>query len=88
MKDVNLERASDSVVWTFALESGDMIVSKDSDFTSMSSLLGAPPKVVSIQLGNCSTREIALALRTSVDEIAEFIADPETALLIIGRSPA
>jgi predicted nuclease of predicted toxin-antitoxin system len=40
-----------------------LIVSKDSDFRQRSFLFGAPPKVVSIALGNCSTKAIEDTLR-------------------------
>ena len=50
--------ADDSDVWAYARQYGFIIVSKDGDFSGRSSLYGAPPKVIWLALGNCSTSEI------------------------------
>lgn len=65
VRDAGLQAADDAAIWDYALGHGFMIVTKDSDFNSRAFLFGAPPKVVSIRLGNCSTREIELLLRSS-----------------------
>ena len=39
------------------------IVSKDSDFNARSSVFGAPPKVIWLALGNCSTNQIERRVR-------------------------
>jgi len=46
-------------------------------------LFGAPPKVVSIRLGNCSTRDIELLRRSSFTALTDFAADTTTALLVL-----
>jgi hypothetical protein len=53
-----------------------VIVSKDSDFRQRSFLLGAPPKVVFIGLGNCSTLAIEETLKRHLAEMEQFEADP------------
>lgn len=58
-------------------------VSKDGDFHQRSFLLGAPPKIVWLRVGNCTTNEIELVLRSRSTEIAAFIADDATALFVI-----
>ncbi len=65
VRGLGLERADDAVLWEFARDGGYVIVSKDADFHQLSFALGHPPKVVWIKRGNCSTREIELALRTA-----------------------
>ena len=50
--------ADDSAVWAYARQHGFTIVSKDGDFSGRSSLYGAPPKVIWLTVGNCSTGEI------------------------------
>jgi len=81
VRDVSLKTADDPVVWDYAKQHGFMIVSKDSDFHQRSFVLGPPPKVVWVRLGNCSTLDIERLLRHQVDAIEVFAKDPEAAFL-------
>ena len=63
VRDVGLEAADDQSVWNYAGSQGLVIVSKDSDMHQRSFLFGAPPKVVWVRLGNCSTSDVADLLR-------------------------
>jgi len=63
VRDVGLQSADDLAVWVYAREFGFIIASKDADFRQRSFLYGAPPKVIWIRLGNCSTRDIEALLR-------------------------
>lgn len=83
VRDAGLSGADDAAVWRHAREQGLAIVSKDSDFHERSILLGPPPKVVWLQRGNCSTREIESVLRRHRDDLARFGADPEAAFLVL-----
>ncbi len=82
--DAALDQAEDRDVWTFAQRHGFTIVSKDGDFRQLSFLLGAPPKVIWVRLGNCTTHDIETALRSSRVQLHEFDSSEETALLTIG----
>lgn len=77
-----------SVVYTDTviapLRAVNKYVSKDGDFNNLSFLFGAPPKVVWIQLGNCSTRDIEMVLRTRHGDVLAFNSDPASALLVLG----
>ncbi len=53
---------SDPAVWSFSVQHGFAIVSKDEDFHHLSFLRGAPPKVIGIGLGNCSTSAVEILL--------------------------
>jgi len=64
VQDVGLDRADDDGVWNYARANGLVIVSKDSDFHERSVFSGAPPKVVWIKRGNCSTDAIEQLMRT------------------------
>ncbi len=83
VRAVGLAAADDSTVWTYAREHGFTIVSKDGDFSGRSSLFGAPPKVIWLALGNCSTSEIERRLRGHREEIGTFASEPGTALLVM-----
>ena len=83
VRDVGLARADDDAVWAYALEHDLIIVSKDSDFRQRSFLHGAPPKVVWIRRGNCSTQEIDALLRAHRDDLQAFANDEAAAFLAL-----
>jgi len=62
IKEFNLERANDDVIWEFAKLNGYIIVSKDSDFHQRSLLWGHPPKLIYLKVGNCKTVDIVKIL--------------------------
>ena len=84
MADLGLERASDQDVWDHARSNGFVIVSKDSDFNQMAFLHGAPPKVIWLRIGNCTTQQIEQLLRNCTAEMIAFSADDQAAVLILG----
>ena len=59
-------------------------MSKDDDFSGRASLYGAPPKVIWLTVGNCSTDEIERRLRDHRETIEAFAFEPDSALLVIG----
>lgn len=83
VRSVSLATADDSAVWEYARQHGFTIVSKDSDFSGRSSLFGAPPKVIWLALGNCSTSEIERRLRGHHQELEAFVTERDTTLLVI-----
>ena len=64
--------AGDGVVWEYARLHGLTIVSKDSDFYYRSAREGVPPKVIWIQLGNCSTNDVERLLRSRYEAVRGF----------------
>lgn len=81
---LGLGGASDRAVWTRAAADGFALVTKDEDFHRLSVLLGPPPKVIWIRLGNCATEQVAHLLRNRADDVAAFAADGEVAFLELG----
>ena len=75
--------ADDRLVWRFAAANGLTIVSKDSDFQAMSFVLGQPPKVIRLRVGNGPTCEIEKLLRNAQVEVSRFESDAEAALLVL-----
>ena len=67
-----------------ARENGCLLVTKDKDFHRLSILLAAPPKVVWIRRGNCSTNEIAQLLRENYADIQRFAERHEATFLALG----
>ena len=72
---------------TFAswVSNQSVIVPKDSDFRQRSFTLGFPPKVVWLNIGNCSTGYIERLLRDRYNEMLEFGKDLAAALLMLQR---
>jgi predicted nuclease of predicted toxin-antitoxin system len=81
--DVGLDSAEDEAVWDYAANNSRLIVSKDSDFSHRSLVLGHPPKVVWVRRGNCSTREIEELLTDRREDILRFNEDDVASLLVL-----
>lgn len=79
-----LDGAPDEAIWRAAAERGCLLVTKDEDFHRLSVLRGAPPKVVWLRLGNCTTDDVARLLREQVDAMREFALHEEATYLELG----
>jgi predicted nuclease of predicted toxin-antitoxin system len=84
VRECGLQSAEDRVIWEFAGREGYAMVSKDADFRQRSFLLGHPPKVIWIRLGNCSTPQIEAVIRAGRAAIEQFGADAEQTFLGLG----
>jgi predicted nuclease of predicted toxin-antitoxin system len=80
---VGLDRASDQEVWNYAGAHDYVIVTKDSDFDDLSLVLGFPPKVIWLRIGNCTTQHIEAVLRHHHTLIAAFVTDASVGVLMI-----
>ncbi len=76
-----LRGADELALWDFAIRNEFLIVSKDTDFYQRSILLGAPPKVVWLRIGNSPTQAIADLLRGNFVTLQHFVKDPDAAFL-------
>jgi predicted nuclease of predicted toxin-antitoxin system len=83
VRAVGLKEAPDTEVWEYARLHGYTIVSKDADFHQRSLLLGFPPKVIWVRLGNCSTQAVEQTLRDHLDIVEQFEADATATFLIL-----
>jgi predicted nuclease of predicted toxin-antitoxin system len=83
VRNVGLAAAPDPAVWSYAATYGFAIVTKDNDFQHRALLLGHPPKVVWIGVGNCPTAAVAALLRARQSDLLAFEADPVAALLAL-----
>ena len=83
VRNVGLASASDGEVWIFAAENRFAIVSKDADFHQRSFLLENAPKVIWIQVGNCSTVQLERVLRIHEEDILSFEKDADGTFLAI-----
>lgn len=83
VESLGLGSASDKAVWEFARDHDCLIVSKDADFSELAVLYGFPPKVIWIQRGNCSTKDIEKLLRENSESIQSVMDDVNTGILAL-----
>lgn len=83
VRSAGLLGGKDGDIWNHAKDAGFTILTKDTDFQARSMLNGAPPKVILVRLGNCTTRNVEIVVRNSVEAIERFAAEPDASLLII-----
>ena len=81
--EVGLAEAEDPEVWAYAATHEFAIVSKDNDFVQLSLLRGSPPKVIRLQVGNCTTEKVEAVIRTGHEAIRAFGRDTESSLLVL-----
>lgn len=72
-------------MWRHAAAAGFAIVTKDDDFRQRGFVRGAPPKVIWVRLGNCTTDEVETILRARYADVLAFDTDPAAALLVLTR---
>lgn len=85
VRNVNLKSADDPVVWQYAIDNDLTLVSKDADMHDRSLLLGFPPKIIWIRLGNCTTADVEELIRREITKIQEFLDDDYASFLALSR---
>jgi len=80
---LGLGEATDDEVWSYALDQGFVIVSKDEDFHQRALVSGPPPKVIWVRLGNCTTSDIEQAINRGHDVIMAFLEDESASFLTL-----
>jgi len=83
VQTAGLDRARDEEVWDYARQHGYAIVTKDVDFNNLSVLRGSPPKVIWLELGNCTTTQVEDVFRSHATDIAAFDQDPNLGTLVL-----
>jgi len=83
VRDVGMKATIDPIVWDYAKANDLMIVSKDADMHDLSLVVGNPPKVIWLRLGNCSTLQVESLLRRNFNAIKLFYEDENLSLLAL-----
>lgn len=73
VKKEGLIDANDKEIWEFAKRNHYTIVTQDSDFNDLNTLLGFPPKIIWIRTGNLNTKSLANLLNNYQTEIVDFM---------------
>ena len=74
---------SDIGIWEYAEAHGYTIVTKDKDFYERSTVVGQPPKVIHLTLGNCSVADCAAAILNRSGHVKDFLNHPSKAYLVL-----
>ncbi len=83
VQSVTLDCATDELIWEHCQRHGFAIVTKDEDYNNLSVVKGCPPKVIWLQLGNCSTAQVEAVFRSQLEKIEAFEADPSIGTLVL-----
>ncbi len=86
VREVGLEGKQDREVWNWAKSNRFTLVSFDSDFVDLSLILGFPPKVIWLRIGNSSTTRIAKVLAKKNEEIQFFLKNEVEGILKVESS--
>lgn len=78
---LNLGRTNDPQLWLIAQTHGFIFVTKDSDVAELAILRGAPPKVIWLRMGNCTSAAVEQTLRANIEAITELTRDPDQVVL-------
>lgn len=80
---LGLRGATDSAIWNHAKANDFILVSKDNDFRQKAFLLGAPPKVIWLAVGNSGTALVAGLLERNLEKIESFAVSADDGLLVL-----
>ena len=78
-----LEGRSDDEIWAYAHRHGFLIVTKDADFSALSSSRGFPPKVIWLRIGNVASEHVEAVLKARAKDIRRFGSDTKSGCLVI-----
>lgn len=78
-----LDCADDDLIWEHARLNGFAVVTKDEDYNNLSVLRGSPPKVIWLQIGNCTTAQVEAVFRARFADIEAFEKDPSVGTLVL-----
>lgn len=80
---LTLDTVSDDALWAYARDHNFVIVTRDEDFNALAVIRGFPPKVIWLQLGNCTTAQVEAALRNSHAALKSFDTDPSVSTFVL-----
>ena len=88
VRDLGLLDAEDADIFNAAREAGACVMTKDQDFVELVHRLGAPPSVVWLTCGNCSTKRLKEILSVALQDAIALVEAGEALVEITDRPPA
>lgn len=70
---VGLEDTPDIEIFRYAIEKEYTIVTFDSDFVDLNAMFGTPPKIIYLNTGNLTTRNISELLLSNIEKISDYL---------------
>jgi predicted nuclease of predicted toxin-antitoxin system len=80
---LGMETVPDREIWEYARVHDFTIVTQDGDFDQLSQVLGFPPKVIWLRMGNNPARRVLELLDRELPAIKHFMGHPNRSLLIL-----
>ncbi len=85
---LGLDKADDSDIWHYARYHGFTLATKNTDMVDLCVLRGAPPKVLWLRIGNCTTSDVFDTFVRNRDRIEHFEHDQASIALSLFRLAA
>ena len=76
--DLGMQAASDAEIWSYALASSAVVITKDEDFAQRKALAEGGPCVVWVRLPNTRRRELLLWFGDALPQILAALSRGET----------
>lgn len=75
VRENGLYNKDDRAIWDFCRQNGDTVVTFDEDLYNLTTLYGAPPKIIWLRTGNLANEQIVELLIRHKSSIDFFIQD-------------
>lgn len=84
---IGLEDSSDFEIFKFARDNDFAIVTFDSDFVDLNAMHGTPPKIVYLNTGNLTTKNITELLMDNIMKINHYLDSGSDDILELIKAP-
>jgi len=84
---VSLDTADDATVRRYAEAEGFTLVTKNTDMVDLCVVKGAPPKVLWLRVGNCTTTVVRKVLEANHERITRFDRTDQVVLSLFTLTP-
>ncbi|WP_026946353.1 DUF5615 family PIN-like protein [Algoriphagus marincola] len=85
-QQVGLENSSDMEIFQYARKNNYTIVTFDSDFIDLNGVYGTPPKIIYLNTGNLTTKNISVLLIKNILRISSYLESETDEILEIIQS--
>ncbi len=84
---VGLEDSADFEIFQFAQKNDFAVVTFDSDFVDLNALHGSPPKIIYLNTGNLTTRNISDLIMGNILTIRKYLESESDNILELIKAP-
>ena len=87
MRFVKLEDSADIDIFRFAKTNDYAIVTFDSDFVDLNALYGTPPKIVWLNTGNLTTKNVSELINKNIKAINQYLESETDEIMELIKAP-